>query len=221
LQVDLDHDPRWRRLHARAWICPGCGSKHRGLFDLACDKPDVWQGAAARPNSEIVGADDILTEDFCVLGGEHFFVRCVLQLPILGRPETFFGFGTWATLSKKNFDRNLATFDSGRQGRLGPWFGWFSNRLMGYPDTLNLKCQVHPRDGRQRPYIELDPTEHPLAIEQQQGIAFDRLLEIYALYGHDLRDVLSNAPISKSSSSPKTRPRRRRVRRGSRHPSKE
>lgn len=62
--------------------------------------------------------------------------------------------------------------------------------LKGYPDTLNLKCQVHPQAGRQRPYLVLEPTEHPLAVEQQNGLTFDRLLEIYALNGHDLRDVL-------------------------------
>ena len=191
MKLDLDQDPRWRRFQARATRCPSCGATHRGLFDLACDKPDFWQGGAARPNSELPSSDNILTEDFCILDGEHFFVRGVLQFPILGKAETFFGFGTWATLSKKNFDRYVETFDSGEQEGLGPWFGWFSNRLKGYPETLNLKCQVHPRAGRQRPYIELEPAEHPLAVEQHKGISFDRLLEIYALNGHDLRRVLS------------------------------
>jgi hypothetical protein len=49
---------------------------------------------------------------------------------------------------------------------------------------------LHPRDGRQRPCVELEPTGHPLAIEQQRGISLDRLLEIYALNGHDLRPAL-------------------------------
>ena len=97
-----------------------------------------------------------------------------------------------AMAAKKTIDfngKNIKTdsFDSGDQGRLGPWFGWFSNRLKGYPETLNLKCQVRPRSGRQRPLIELEPTEHPLAVEQRDGITIDRLLEIYSLNGHDLR----------------------------------
>ncbi len=98
----------------------------------------------------------------------------------------------WSSLSKDNFDLYLKTFDSGEQGSLGPWFGWFSNRLLDYPETLSLKCQVHPRDGRIRPWIKLEPTEHPLAIEQQQGITFDRILELYALSGHDLRSALTD-----------------------------
>ena len=94
------------------------------------------------------------------------------------------------TLSKTNFDRYIETFDTGDHGHLGPWFGWFSNRIPGYPDTLNLKCQVVPRNGRSRPYVELKPTHHPLAIEQRDGITFGRILEIYALYGHDVRAAL-------------------------------
>lgn len=191
--MNLDQDPRWLRLHDHQWTCPCCGLKHGGLFDLECLKPEPWQGSEERrPNSQVLTSANILTEDFCILDGEHFFIRCVLQLPIVGRPDTFFGYGAWATLSSTNFDLYLETFDSGEQGALGPWFGWFSNRLKGYPDTLNLRCHVQPRSGRQRPFIELEPAQHPLAIEQQNGITFDRLLEIYALNGHDLRTALSD-----------------------------
>jgi hypothetical protein len=190
---DLNQDPRWMRFHNGNWLCPGCGTRHAGLFDLACGKPEFWRGSEEKsPNFEALTSANVLTEDFCVLDGEHFFVRCVLQLPVVGASGTYFGFGVWATLSKRNFNIYLDTFDSGHQGDLGPWFGWFSNRLKGYPDTLNLKCQVAPREGRNRPYIELESTSHPLAVEQHEGITFDRLLEIYALNGHDLRIALSD-----------------------------
>jgi hypothetical protein len=191
--MDLDQDPRWRRLHDREWICPCCGLNHRGIFDLACARPEPWRrGEEPRPNSDLRTSANILTEDFCTLRGEHFFVRCVLRLPIAARPDRCFGFGVWATLSGPNFDLYLDTFDSGEQGDLGPWFGWFSNRLKGYPDTLNLKCQVRPQWGRQRPLVVLEPTLHPLALEQRTGITFDRLLEIYALNGHDLQTALTD-----------------------------
>lgn len=188
----LSEDARWRRLHERAWPCSNCKESHLGLFDLACERPDQFQGDDVRPNAELAGAENILTEDFCILDGQHYFVRCVLQLPIIGSDTEFFGFGVWSTLSKKNFDIYVATFDDGNQGELGPWFGWFSNRLKGYPDTLNLKCQVYPQDGRQRPYVEIEPTEHPLAVDQRDGISFDRILELYALNGHDLRPALTD-----------------------------
>jgi hypothetical protein len=189
----LDRDPRWVRLNAHEWTCPCCGLKHGGLFDLVYSKPDSWPGdAAPRPNSEVLTSSNILTEDFCILNGEHFFVRCLLRLPLVTKPDISFGFGIWASLSSANFDLYLETFDGGEQGDLGPWFGWFSNRLNGYPDTMGLKCNVQPQADRQRPLILLEPTQHPLAVEQRAGVTFDRVLELYALYGHDLRTVLSD-----------------------------
>lgn len=192
--VPLSRDPRWLKLHDCEWLCPCCGESHQGLFDIACDKPDFWQGPEEQsPNSEVLTSDNVLTEDFCILNGEHFFVRCVLRLPIIGTTDEHFAFGVWATLSKENFDIYLDAFDAGNSEDLGPWFGWFSNKLPGYPDTLNLKCQVYPQGDRQRPHIMLETTDHPLAIEQRLGITFDRLLEIYAASGHDMRAALLSA----------------------------
>jgi hypothetical protein len=187
----LSDDPRWRRLHERAWTCAGCRNSHTGLFDLASDRPYHWGGGAPRPNEELAGATSILTEDFCIQDGDYF-VRCVLQLPIVGGDGAYFGFGVWSTLSKANFERYVESFDDGAQGSLGPWFGWFCSRLKGYPDTVHLECSVHPQNERRRPLIELGPAEHPLAAEQRQGITFDRVLELYALNGHDLRSALTD-----------------------------
>ena len=190
---DPRQDPRWLRLHDRPWTCSGCGGEHSGLFDLTCSAPDQWKTAEGdSATSESTNTDNKLSDDLCMIDGEHFFVRCVLDLPIVGVPEGRFGFGVWSTLSRKNFASYVQTFESDLQGHLGPWFGWLSNRLHGYPDTLNLKCQVHPRDGRVRPWIELEPTDHPLAVEQRQGITFDRILELYSLSGHDFRRSLTD-----------------------------
>ena len=103
-----------------------------------------------------------------------------------------FGYGVWSSLSRDSFERYAETFDSGEQAGLGPWFGWFSNSLKGYPDTFGLKCQVHPRDDRQRPCIEVEPSDHPLSIDQREGITFDRLLDLYAANGHDIRPSLGS-----------------------------
>lgn len=43
--------------------------------------------------------------------------------------------------------------------------------------TENLKTRVHLRDNGVRPYIELEPTNHPLAVEQRPGIAVERVAE--------------------------------------------
>jgi hypothetical protein len=170
---------------------PRLQGRTQGSVRSRCAKPEQWPGSEDNvPNSEVSASRHFLSEDFCVLDGEHYFVRCILEIPIIGSAGQRFAYGVWSTLSEKNFRIYAETFDSGEQGELGPWFGWFSNRLKGYPDTLNLKNHVHPQHGRQRPWIELEPTDHPLAVEQRNGITLERLLEIYALNGHDIRRAL-------------------------------
>jgi hypothetical protein len=109
-----------------------------------------------------------------------------------GAPGEHFALGVWSTLSRKNFEIYTNHFDSGAREDFGPWFGWFSNRLKGYPETLNLKCRLHPQARRQRPWIELEPIEHPLVQDQCGGITYDPLLEIYANNGH----VMNNSGSS-------------------------
>jgi hypothetical protein len=184
-------DPRWQKLQSMTFRCSTCDEVHEGLFDIACSGPEQWGGGDEQAaNGAAADATHILSEDFCIIEGRDFFVRAVLPIPIIGTDQTM-AYGVWSTLSKKNFDHYMETFDDGEQGELGPWFGWLSNRLNGYPDTLNLKCQVHPENDRQRPWLELESTDHPLAIEQRDGITIDRLLEIYALNGHDFRAALT------------------------------
>jgi hypothetical protein len=49
---------------------------------------------------------------------------------------------------------------------------------------MDLKTRVHLRDHEVRPFIELEPTDHPLALEQRNGISVDRVAEIYAIMMH-------------------------------------
>ena len=61
--------------------------------------------------------------------------------------------------------------------KAGPFFGWLSSALKVYPDTFNLKTHVHLRADL-IPLVELEPTDHPLAVEQRNGITVDRVVEI-------------------------------------------
>ncbi|KIL78948.1 hypothetical protein SD77_3749 [Bacillus badius] len=57
-------------------------------------------------------------------------------------------------------------------------FGWLSTVLSCYPETINLKTRVHTRPVGFSPSIELEPTEHPLAVEQREGITVERIKQI-------------------------------------------
>ncbi|WP_438820849.1 DUF2199 domain-containing protein [Bacillus hominis] len=54
----------------------------------------------------------------------------------------------------------------------------FKKKSLHSPDTVSLKTMVHTREVGYKPYIELELTDHPLSIEQKNGIKLDRIREI-------------------------------------------
>jgi hypothetical protein len=193
LSEELRNDPRWRRMYERKWKCPCCGGKFFGLPDLALDQPQYWQDEAPPVrNPKELPTGDFLSRDFCVVDGDSYFVRCVLQIPIIGGGGADFGFGVWSSLSADNFKIYWDGFSNEDYKDPGPWFGWFSSNVKGYPDALSLKCQVDPMQNGQRPLIELEECEHPLSIEYHNGMTFDRALELHAINGHDLKSALTD-----------------------------
>ncbi len=124
-----------------------------------------------------------LTSDTCIVDDQFFFIRGCLEVPVMGTREKF-SWGVWVSISKDNFLNLMDHYDDLDRTKIGPMFGWLSVTLEVYPECETLKTLVHIRPPDLRPLIELQPTDHPLAIEQRDGISVDRLAEIYAVYGH-------------------------------------
>ena len=125
-----------------------------------------------------------LTSDQCVIDDEHYFVRGVLEIPVADGSEPL-TWGVWVSLSRKNFERMSELWETPGRESEPPYFGWLSTALPCYPDTLSLKTHVHTRPVGLRPLIELEPTEHPLAVEQRNGITMARVKEIVECVLHD------------------------------------
>ncbi len=89
-----------------------------------------------------------------------------------------FTFGVWSTLSEANFKREKKMASNPERVHEPPCFGWFSNRIWQFPDTLNLKCNLISQSPGLRPRIELEPTDHLLAVEQRNGISQQRFREL-------------------------------------------
>ena len=90
-----------------------------------------------------------------------------------------FSWGVWVSLSRENFSRAADLWDTPGRESEKPYFGWLTTELPIYsPSTINLKTHVHTRPIGERPLVELEPTEHPLAVEQRTGITRDRVREI-------------------------------------------
>ena len=155
------------------YTCAACGEEHEGLPDVAFDSPYSYRTVPAAER----GSRAVLTSDTCVIDDEDYFVRACLPIPIRGT-EAEFAWGAWVSLSEANFRRYVELDDVDPPEDEGPYFGWFCNRLPGYPETLGLKTQVHLQAKGRRPLIELQPTDHPLAIHQRDGIELRELLAI-------------------------------------------
>jgi hypothetical protein len=112
-------------------------------------------------------------------GGKHYFIRGVIEIPVHNYPESF-GFGVWISQKRENFLQYLKHPDS---ADIGPFFGWLCTRIAYYPkDTLMLKTMAHFRGGNLRPAIVVEPTDHPLAIDQREGISLEKAWEIVHHY---------------------------------------
>ena len=153
--------------------CASCGQDHTGAPTFGWDYPLHY---LVVPEAER-GKRCFLTSDTCVVDDEAFYVRASLEIPIVGEAEPF-AWGVWASLNEKNFVHFQELLAVAKRSHHGPFFGWLSSQIWIYPDTMNLKTQVHLRDEGNRPYIELEATDHPLAIEQRAGISRERVAEI-------------------------------------------
>lgn len=152
--------------------CDRCGEIHEGVPAFGWDWPIQYLQVpeAERP------ARCRLDADACSIDDRFHFVRGSLEVPVIGS-ATALAWGVWVSLSEERF-RQWQAIPAGRQGTAGSFTGWLCSHIRVYPETLDLKARLHPRaDGR--PLVELEPTDHPLAVEQREGITAARVREIW------------------------------------------
>jgi len=162
------------------FVCGTCGQFHADLpMDFGTDAPMAYYSI---PHAEREARCD-LTSDLCLIDGNEFFVRGCLEVPVVDGPRSFV-WGVWTSLSRQNFKRMGELWETPGRESEPPYFGWLCTSLPLYPETLLLKTNVHTRPVGQRPFVELEPTDHPLAVEQRDGITMDRVREIAASLRH-------------------------------------
>ncbi len=162
-----------------AYKCASCDAWHEGLplswhtegpAQLGAVPEDAWDERVT------------LTTDQCILeqDGTHFFMRGLLRIPVHGRDDVL-EFGVWASLSEANFERAGELWETQGREAEPPYSGWLSTAIPGYPDTMLLQVRMHTRPVGERPQVEvLAPEEHPLRIDQRDGISEARLMELVA-----------------------------------------
>ena len=165
------------RLEEYRYRCATCEEEHVGLPELSFRLPEICAEVSEYDRQERVDSGS----DLCVLDGEHHFVRAVLPIPLVGdhgEPlDADYCWGVWSSLSRSNFERYQELMGEDPPDSEGPYFGWLSNELPGYEFPDHLRMHVHLQDDGQRPRLELERTEHPLAVHQRDGMRLSELLE--------------------------------------------
>jgi len=132
-----------------------------------------------------------------VKAGEDRLILANIELPVKGSADQFV-WTCWISLSHASYDRMQRLWDEPGRHAQESAFGYVSVSLPTYePSTFALKSRVHTRSIGIRPWVELEPTSHPLAVEQREGIELERIV---AVYHHFADGVHSGASLDKELS---------------------
>ncbi|WP_428651518.1 DUF2199 domain-containing protein [Roseibium sp.] len=154
--------------------CSCCGKVHEGGPSFAYNEPWHTYSIPEKERARRVRLDS----DLCILDDEFFFIRVTLEVPIKETNDSFL-WGLWVSQSKESFDRYAETFDEDQTGDSS--FGWLAVTLPGYVgesgEIVSLPTNV--AWGKERPRIEIhNDQDHPLAVDQREGISWDRAVEL-------------------------------------------
>jgi hypothetical protein len=164
------------------FVCAQCGETHEGLPGFSFPYPMELNSIPQSewPNRVALGSDA------CVIDHQWFFVLAQLELPMRGSEEAL-TYGVWVSVSEASFETFQRTFEQ-RAGRENeePLFAWLTAVPPPFP-RATLKSRVHLRPYPERPWLELEPTEHPAAVAQREGLSRQEVVEIAQRLLHQTR----------------------------------
>jgi hypothetical protein len=158
-----------------SWRCDICGKAHGELLmDVAFQRPQLFFEVPEEERGERVWMDADTNADLCVIDGSVFLIRAFLPIPAGG--EQIFRLGVWVRVDEEAF----RTYHSyGWDADTPPVYGaHLESEVPGYPSTRQLGATVKLRGHQDRPVVYLDAADHPLALEQANGITMSRVHEI-------------------------------------------
>ena len=158
--------------------CSSCDKVHEGSPSMAYRFPDHYAQLSEDERKTIGRAES----DFCQVR-DDYFIRTLLEIPIIGVRDPFV-WGVWISVSKENFFRYWDSFNEPTE--IDNYFGWLSNQLPCYDDTLGMKAIATTRLDGNRPIIELEESNHPLAVDFHRGISIERAQQIAEIAFHGI-----------------------------------
>lgn len=138
-------------------------------LDLVFAKPGAYLALTPRQQSRCT-----LTEDICTIGKKRFFIRGCLPVT-LADIDGIFVWGLWAEVSRPVFERFQEVSQSGATDEL-PSFGALSvEREPLLRGMDHLPVMIRFGAARKSPTFVLEPSNHWLCRDQQNGITLHRL----------------------------------------------
>jgi hypothetical protein len=116
------------------------------------------------------------SDDLCVIDGKIFFVRGVMNIPVVDQPGRWLGWGVWAWIGRRDFIRFCEGSERGAIGE--PFRGRMAVSPPIYPNLLGAEVRIAPQEGTLRPVFEPASFEHPLFREHRDGITTARWHQI-------------------------------------------
>ena len=170
----------FRRKHT--YTCACCGETFTGSPSRAFLKPPFYFDVPEAEREARITIDS----DLCHIRGETedcdiFAIRVTLDIPIHGEDDPF-TWGVWVTQSRANFERYRDSAGADRSSVTT--FGWLPVVMPHYDRAStdgpfeNLACDVHWGAEGLRPKIVLHESDHPLYLDQRDGISWDHAIAI-------------------------------------------
>jgi len=163
------------------YTCRTCGQHHSGVaFSFAADYPDPFANLSKeeRDSRATIGSDQ------CILDSQWFFIRGMMEIPIVGSDQPFL-WGVWASVLEEVFDEISDSWElEGREKKCGPYKARLANSLSIYPETLNLKLKLIVQPVGVRPLFLIEEDQHLLAMQQKSGISQQQAVELASFLLH-------------------------------------
>lgn len=171
---------------SESYRCQSCGAVHSGVpLAYGGGMPEPWYGIPRW--QRFFRARMSGWGERCVIDRKWFFVRGRIPIRVVDTGDTFY-WGAWVSVSRTSYDEIRRRWSDPRRAEQPPYFGWLMTSLP-YPEpTIELKTELHIQPIPDRPLINVEPSEHPLAREQSQGIDMHRVREFAAVLMHPRSD---------------------------------
>ena len=169
-----------------SWKCQCCGQETDGI-PICFGSAAPWELFV--PDEEF--ATRVLLDDSCmVIDHEKHFVRGEIEIPVHGLAMPF-RYSVWASVSEESMNHMFDRWEDQDRANDAPYFGWLLTSLPLYPDTMHLKLSIQSREVGIVPVFTIEPSEHPLALEQKLGITVERWHQI----ARHVSELAANPPL--------------------------